>query len=67
MTRKWDDHAAAYKKLSGDIAKHSLKVSKGLIAGFINHYRKIEQLEDKLPATLIKAQRVAVAAIAKLP
>ena len=60
MTKKWDDHAAAYKKLSGDITKHSLKVSKGLIADFINHYRKIEQLEDKLPAALIKARENGV-------
>ena len=60
MARKWDDHAGSYKKLGADITKHSLKVSKGLIADFINHYRKIEQLEDKLPAALIKARENGV-------
>lgn len=56
MAKKWDDHAAAYKKLAGDIAKHGQKVLKSLIADFINSYRKVERHEAALPETLIKAR-----------
>lgn len=60
MAKKWGDHAGAAKKLSGDVAKHGLKVLKPLIADFINSYRRIEGHADKLPGTLIKARENGV-------
>lgn len=60
MAKKWDDHAAAYKKLGGDVARHGLKVLKPLIADFINSYRKVELFEGRLPDTLIKARENGV-------
>lgn len=60
MAKKWDDHAGAYKKLSGDVAKFGMKSIKPLVADFINSYRKVENFEGKLPDTLIKARENGV-------
>lgn len=60
MAKKWEDHTGAYKKLSGDVAKFSLKAVKGLVADFINSYRKVENFEGKLPDTLVKARENGV-------
>ena len=50
MARKWDDHAGAYKKLSGDVAKFGMKSIKPLVADFINSHRKVERFETAQPA-----------------
>ena len=60
MAKKWDDHAGAYKKLSGDVAKFGMKAIKPLVADFINSYRKVERHEAALPDTLIKARENGV-------
>ena len=60
MAKKWDDHAGAYKKLSGDVAKFGMKSIKPLVADFINSYRKVERFEAALPDTLIKARENGV-------
>lgn len=60
MAKKWDDHAGAYKKLSGDVAKCGLKAIKPLVADFINSYRKVERHEAALPDTLVKARENGV-------
>ena len=60
MAKKWDDHAGAYKKLSGDVAKYGMKAIKPLVADFVNSYRKVERHEEALPDTLAKARENGV-------
>ena len=60
MAKKWDDHAGAYKKLSGEVTKYGLKAVKPLVADFVNSYRKVERHEGALPDTLVKARENGV-------
>jgi hypothetical protein len=60
MAKKWDDHAGAYKKLAGDVARYGMRAIKPLVADFINSYRKVERHEAALPDTLVKARENGV-------
>lgn len=56
MVAKWGSHEADYKDLENAIKKHSSKVMKAQVDEFLKQYKVIEELQDKLPAALVKAR-----------
>ncbi|MEO6299205.1 MAG: hypothetical protein ABIV25_00090 [Paracoccaceae bacterium] len=56
MGANWGNHERDYKELEPAIKNYASKALKTEVDDFIKHYKVCEDLQDKLPAALVKAR-----------